>query len=787
MRKNLLPASIRGRLVAVLAVSLSAVLVLLGVLGAGELGAYRDAERTASDVGLALDVQRAVHELQRERGLTSGLLAGQSGYRGPLDAQRQDTDRALAAFAAATRDRDTAALRDAREHWARLARTRAQVDAGEAQRDTTFAYFTDGIAGLIRAGTAPERTRDRELLRGTAALSALGDAKEATAQARGFLNGVLSAGRFKNDEYQSFAEMRAEKQAGIAQFQRSATPAQQERADAALRSPAAVQAQRIEQTALGAADGRALAGLDAPTWWASMTTVIDAIRAVQLSLGDELRARAGELRDQAETRLLGYLAAAVLLVLGEIVLTAFAVRSITRPLTRLAAEAEALASTRLPEVITRLRVGEHAPAPPAAVPVRRGAGREIRAVAKAFGKVQDTAVQLASEQAVLRRNTTDSLVNLARRNQNLVRRQLGFISRLEHEETDPNALGNLFELDHLATRMRRNAESLLVLVGEPAPRPSRAPMHVSDVVRAALSEVEDYRRVVLRRMDDTAVVGQAVAELAHLVAELVENALAFSPPDVEVEIYGRRIGNDYLVAVIDHGVGMTAAALDAANARLSGEVDFLDAPSRSLGHHVVGRLARRLGADVRVGESPVAGVTARVLLPAAVLADAVGGAPATTRVASPAGQRPVAAAPSGAAPDGGYTTVGTAVLTVPVPAGSGYAAGPDPGDAPAPAAVPDTGVRRTRNGLAKRVPRAQRAPAARPDAAPRPQAPAPVFDEPLGERSPDDVRSMLSAFRGGHLRGEIAEFAGLSEPSGGIPPAAPPYDFPPATREEELP
>ncbi len=801
------PATIRGRLVTVLAVSLCAVLVLLGVLVAGELDAYRDAERTTVEVGLAMDAQATVHELQRERGLTNGLLAGRTDYREALDVQRGLTDRALARFTEATAGIDNALLRAARERWAQLRETRAAVDAREAQRDPTFAYFTDGINELAQFGVAPERSRDRELLRGLAALTALGEAKEAAARSRGFLNGVLSAGRFKDAEYQSFAEIRAAQHVALADFRRSATPSQQGRVDAVLNSPAAQQAQAVEQRVLSAADGRSLAGLDSGAWWAAMTTVIDDVGAAQAAIGDEIRDRAAELRSDASAGLFAYGLFAALLVLAEIALTVIAVRSITRPLTLLAQEAEAMASDRLPDVVTRLRAGDHDLVPPGPVGVPDSAGREILAVAAAFRKVQDTAVQLAAEQAVMRRNTTDSLVDLARRNQNLVRRQLGFISRLEHEESDPTALGNLFELDHLATRRRRNAESLLVLVGETGRRRSAAPMHITDVVRAALSEVEDYRRVVLRRMDDIAVTGTVVTELSHLLAELVENALAFSPPDVEVEVYGRRIGHDYLVAVIDHGAGMTAAALETANARLSGRVDFLDAPTRSLGHHVVGRLARRIGAEVRVGESPVAGVTARVLLPATVLADPkqppraaqaaqtppaaqaphMPQAPQTPQMlpAPPTGSAAIESAPTGfagvldttASPAAsatlpprilpqnghaadsttGYTTT-AAVFAAPSPDARSLTADAAPDPTHAPPSSPQAGARapvaRTRNGLAKRVPR-HRAPSRAPRHAP---PPADVLAEPLGERSPDDVRSMLTSFRSGHSRGEVAEF-----------------------------
>ncbi|CAM5666539.1 Signal transduction histidine-protein kinase/phosphatase MprB OS=Streptomyces griseorubiginosus OX=67304 GN=DWG14_00126 PE=4 SV=1 [Streptomyces griseorubiginosus] len=166
-------------------------------------------------------------------------------------------------------------------------------------------------------------------------------------------------------------------------------------------------------------------------------------------------------------------------------------------------------------------------------------------MAEAFDRVQRAAFDLATEQAVLRRNATDSLVSLGRRNQKLVRCQISFINKLEHEDADPATLANLFELDHLATRMRRNAESLLVLAGESSPRPWGTPLALTDVLRAALSEVEEYRRVTLRRIEPAYITGSVVAEVAHLLAELVENALSFSPPDSDVEVEGRRTSAGY--------------------------------------------------------------------------------------------------------------------------------------------------------------------------------------------------------------------------------------------------
>ena len=220
----------------------------------------------------------------------------------------------------------------------------------------------------------------------------------------------------------------------------------------------------------------------------------------------------------------------------------------------------------------------------------------------------------------MRRVATESLVDLGVRHRNLAHRQLSFIGMLQREESDPAALARLCELDRLTSRLRRNAESLLVLTGKRGARRSSEPVPVADVLRLALTEVEDHHRVTLRVVDGAPVRGAVVAEVAHLLAELVENALTYSPPDAEVEVWARADEGECRITITDHGIGMTAEELAAANARLRGEESFLVAPTRCLGHHVVGRLADRLGVRVWLHESLRRGVTARVALPEELLA-----------------------------------------------------------------------------------------------------------------------------------------------------------------------
>jgi anti-sigma regulatory factor (Ser/Thr protein kinase) len=615
--------TIRGRLARILALPLVAVLVLLAVVAANEVGGYQTARATTGSVKLSLAVQDLVTELQLERGLNSGLLGGNESFRAEIEPERKvvEAQRVAVDRVAGEGAEGATAVRAALRQLDGLTAVRAQVDAGKAKRADNFQYYTDKIGVFNAVDFGLGRSTDRTLRDGVAALAALNDMQEQTSKERAFLNGVFSAGGFTGDEYVQFAGINAAQQVALAEFRANATAAQRARQDAVLNTGAASESAYFEQLANTAADRRLLQ-VNPQSWWSALTTVIGGTRKVQQAVGADIQTRATQLQRNATLRLSVLGGLVLLCMAGALALVIAAVRSITGPLAELAAEADSLASQRLPEAVARLQ-GESAddsqpPPDPVQVPAR--ASSEIRSVAVALDRVQATAFALATEQAVLRRNTTESLANLGRRNQNLLRRQLGFITTLENEENDPSGLANLFELDHLATRMRRNAESLLVLVGESSPRPWSAPLPVADVIRAAISEVEEYRRVSMRRIDDAFIAGNYVTGLAHMVAELVENGLAFSPPDVDVEIQGRQLGGQYLIAIIDQGVGMGDEELARANARLRGEESFLLAPTRFLGHYVVGQLAQQMSADVQMAPSPVTGVTARVMLPASVLA-----------------------------------------------------------------------------------------------------------------------------------------------------------------------
>lgn len=448
-------------------------------------------------------------------------------------------------------------------------------------------------------------------------------------------------------------------------------------------------------------------------------------------------------RESAATRRFQlYAAGALITVIAAAAVIAVVSRSITQPLQALTSQARRMAHDRLPGAVQGILerpLGENVTVPHVQA-VEVETRDEVSDVANALNTVQDSALKLAVEQAVLRRNIADTFVNLGRRNQKLLGRQIDFITDLEQGETDPDNLANLFRLDHLATRMRRNAESLLVLAGIEPPRKWAVPVRLTDVIRAALGEVEDYQRVVLRAVEPVTVVGSAAADVAHLLAELIENALVFSPPDQTVEIRGRNhpasgsppapavpgqpvpTTAGYTIAVIDSGVGMSHEELHRANRRLAGAESFTVAPSKYLGHYVAGNLAARHNVDVRLISSAGRGLTATVYLPPNLIATGAQPAPGLTAQAAEQGQFEPA---SGTGAPGIH--IPSAVQGVPTPPSGEHPAYEDPAEP-----MPTT----TASGLPRRTPSSRRA-----------EAPPPTAD-PLGTDPNEDLIETLASYSG---------------------------------------
>jgi signal transduction histidine kinase len=609
---------------------------------------HQNVDRVRSQTALArasIGPSGLITSLQNERTWAVVELIGQETAIQPpvvgYDATRAATDEAIAAFRETLAGEGAAAAPAYEPALATLddlAGLREQIDASAEPRDLSNIPFSDeiyaGYAGLIRpfldANTrVAVSVNDAELRHVTTMIDTTTRQVETLSDlARGaILEVLLGGGLDESVEIADIAKIKAVFD-DANEVLRQAVPPYDDLI--AAEYPEAMVSDFTEQ--LDAALAREPVEFDA-IMTALNVPADGGYMGLRNVLVTALNERADELNSQAEARERLFIAIAVVTLATAISLTWIVSRSITRPLRSLTRQAKDMADHRLPGAVTDILetpLGENIAVPHVA-PVRVRTRDEVSDVAEALNTVQDTALDLAVEQAVLRRNIADSFVNLGRRNQNLLGRQLDFITELESNETDADALANLFRLDHLATRMRRNAESLLVLAGFEPPRQWAAPVRLTDVIRAALGEVESYQRVRVRDTDPATVIGSAAADLAHVLAELIENALVFSPPDQSVEIRGRhRSDGGYTLAVIDSGLGMAEVDITAANRRLAGVESFTIAPSKYLGHYVAGNLAARHGIGVRLDNSPGNGITATILVPPALLTDeAVTSAPIT--------------------------------------------------------------------------------------------------------------------------------------------------------------
>jgi hypothetical protein len=310
-------------------------------------------------------------------------------------------------------------------------------------------------------------------------------------------------------------------------------------------------------------------------------------------------------------------------------------QSMVRPLQRLRAGALDVAGVQLPDMVRRMNETGGVGVPLGVQPIDVDSNDEIGEVARAFDRVHREALRLAANEAALRGNVNAMFVNLSRRSQSLVERQIRLIDDLEQGEQDPERLSNLFQMDHLATRMRRNSENLLVLAGHEVPRRWNQPIALVDVLRAAVSEIEQYERVSMNVQPGIAVRGQAVSDVVHLVAELVENATSFSSAETPVTVSGHLLNSGgALLDISDQGMGMGAEEMAHDNWRLDNPPVVDVAVSRRMGLFVVARLAARHGIRVRLRPAPAGGLTALVWLPdETVTYEGIGSPPPPRRLA----------------------------------------------------------------------------------------------------------------------------------------------------------
>src|SRR6266540_4308165 len=626
---------VRSKLIAVLVIPAVAFLVLASFGIGASVRDVRALDRGSRLAEFGRQVTGLVHELQAERDLTAGYMEvrarnlktndAQEVVRG-LSAQQPLVDQRVAAYREAEAllydglgRRQQARFDAARAGLEDLAGLREAVGSASLTGRGIFDEYSQLISRLLDVDLEiVQPGGDEELAQSVRAFNDLSRTKEVTSRIRGTLHGVTYRGAFAFGEFQDVADLLAEQRAAAEQFQADASEQQRSLNADVVTGQAVLQVSRMAQSALDRQASPRL-NIDPAQWLAASSTQIELMRTVERQLLDGVVDQSQNLSSSAQRQALrDALLIAVILAVALLALFVVA-RSMARPLQRLRAGAREIAERRLPEAVERLRTTESGDLDVRVGPIGIRSRDEIGQVAQAVDEIQEVAVRLATEQAALRRSIGDMFTNLARRSQTLIDRQLELIDDLERNEADPETLEHLFRLDHLATRMRRNAEDLIVLSGADPGRHWAQRMTLVDVVRAAAAEVEEYQRVEFLPLADLEVTGHASVDVIHLLAELIENATVFSPPNTKVQIAGQAVPHGYVVEIEDRGLGMSDEELIQANERLANppEIDF--ALSRVLGLYVVGRLAQRHGIKVQLRHSWYGGVTTLTLIPHTLL------------------------------------------------------------------------------------------------------------------------------------------------------------------------
>ncbi|WNI22239.1 nitrate- and nitrite sensing domain-containing protein [Streptomyces sp. ITFR-16] len=631
---------ISTRLVSLLALPVVAATTLGGLRINDSMNDIQQLEHMQLLTKMTKQATSLAQALQEERDRSAGPLSnGVPATDFKVTEPRKKTDRAKKAFFAATNDiGDTtgdetlesihASVQQIASQLGSIRDIRKQAYVKDSPSLQTVDAYSQLITSLLSLSQdMAQATSSPEMIKRTRALAAFSSAKEYASVQRAIIAAALPGG----DDKQPHLD-RNDQQFGLAA---------QRKEDAARRSFEAIytttgkSADELTSTLdeghpdIKAADTYAKKmlenpnGMSGPTarrsymdWYDQDSIKIQAMKLVEETLLSDMEGKARELRDESQREAI-ISGALILLVLGVSLVGAFVVaRSMIRSLRRLQDTATRVAQDRLPELVKQLSEADPQDVDTSVESVGVHSRDEIGKVAAAFDDVHREAVRLAAEQALLRGNVNAMFTNLSRRSQGLIQRQLSLISELESREADPDQLSSLFKLDHLATRMRRNGENLLVLAGEEPGRRWTRPVPLVDVLRAAASEVEQYERIELAAVPATEVAGRVVNDLVHLLAELLENATSFSSPQTKVRVTGHALPDGrVLVEIHDTGIGLSPEDLAAINERLASPPTVDVSVSRRMGLFVVGRLSLRHGIRIQLRPSDSGGTTALVMLP----------------------------------------------------------------------------------------------------------------------------------------------------------------------------
>ncbi|MEU4212617.1 nitrate- and nitrite sensing domain-containing protein [Streptomyces sp. NPDC026206] len=697
-----------------------------------------------------------VRSLQKERRQTLVYLAdpGRSDALAGLRERQRATDKTVAAFRSRVGDgvRDDMADEAANRFRAieksldSIEGLRRKVEDNTVTRYTALQAYNELVEPYYDFLGSLSAIQDAGMDRQGRALVGIARAREALSREDALLAAALAAGSMSRQDLRSFSDRVAERKVLYSTHLAVLPAADQKTFDDYWRGTNAQALRSAEDTVILAGAARAAHVADPQRWQATAGPVLDDLGRMGIEavdrFGDRVRPVAiGVLTKAAVAGVLGLAA-----LVCSLVISLRVGRGLVKDLSRLRKEAHEMSGVRLPGVMRRLAAGERVDVQ-AEAPRRDHGSDELGQVGQALDTLQRAAVEAAVKQADMRRGVSDVFVNLARRSQVLLHRQLALLDTMERRTEDTDELADLFRLDHLTTRMRRHAEGLVILSGAAPSRQWRKPVQLMDVVRAAVGEVEAYERIEVRRLPRLALNGPAVADLTHLLAELLENATVFSPPHTTVQVLGERVSNGFTLEIHDRGLGLTPDAMLEANLRLAETPEFELSDTDRLGLFVVSRLAQRQGVRVSLQTSPYGGTTAVVLIPSTLLTDTLplggmrrtedtGGQPARKRPARESGaaaQRPHPDGPAEARP-------------VPGPFDGG------PGEQHHQAPDGPEAERTPTGGLPRRVRQASLVPQLKEDPAARTR---PVPD-PAGagdDRDADEVRARMAALQRGWERG----------------------------------
>jgi signal transduction histidine kinase len=715
---------------------------------------------------------RVLEELQKERRFSVVKLSDPTlRARRDLENQRKQTDRMIAAFREssgativgwATDDEGARRLAEVFRRLDAARQTRQAVDAGRLNRVQAMDAYATVIDPFYDLYGSLATLDDKTIAKEIRALSALSRAREILSREDTLLTGALAEGRLSPAEHAEFTKTVGAWRTVADQAAADLHESDRIAYDKLVESPSFVQLAGLERQIAEQSPATGAIPFGADEWKTVSERALNDFNAMVLDGGDRVVDRAVPVAVNVVVRLILAGGLGLIAVIASIVLSITTARALVAQLQKLRDAAHELSDERLPGIVERIGRGEEVDVAAEAPPLEFG-DDEIGSVGQAFNTVQSTAIRVAAEQAELRRSIRDILLSLARRTQGLVHRQLTVLDVMERRETDPEELKELFRLDHLAIRMRRNAENLIVLSGSSPARTWRRSVPMVDVVRGALAEVEDYTRVTLLPMGDVVLVGRAVGDVIHLLAELIENAVSFSPPYTNVQVGGQLVANGYVVEIEDRGLGMKPEDLDAANERIANPPEFRITGTARLGLYVVSQLAKRHDIQVVLKSSPYGGTTVVVLLPQELVQLDPSPQPRAGEDGERLPRRTSATATVARPVTGENVRTLMSARPTPVPAPVPEQA-PRPRPEPEPPAEPEQQpvAEFTPSGLPLRVPQANLAPALRDDTPTQPD-----LEEDDDERSPEEIRAMMGSLQSGTRLGRTQAAKLLDEQSGG--------------------